>query len=285
MTSSELALTESRTLREQHVDRTEVLDKVKAVSTLPGDTHVTVDMAATFYEVPADAIESQIRRDRDELAADGLEVLTGSRLSAFKTESGYRSRAASLTLIPRRALLRLGMLLRDSEIAKAVRTQLLDGERGAVVPQSFAEALRLAADLQEKNEAQARELEAAAPKIEYVDTFLRSTDVCLFRQYAKQIGLKEKDLRTELIDRKVIFRTPIENRFSKSRDMWVTEYRYEPAAAFMGWFKEGDQPNAPRLHNGQLRTTLYVTPAGKVGIARLLDRLPSSQAVIEGASA
>jgi DNA-damage-inducible protein D len=153
------------------------------------------------------------------------------------------------------------------------------------IPQTFADALRLAADLQEKNEAQARELEAAAPKVEYVDTFLRSTDVCLFRQYAKQIGMKEKELRAELIDRKVIFRTPIENRFSKSRDMWVTEYRYEPATAFMGWFKEGDQPNAPRLHNGQLRTTLYVTPAGKVGIARLLDRLPSSQAAIEGASA
>ncbi len=129
MTSSEVILTESRTLREQHADRVEVLVKVKALTTLPGDTHVTVEMAASFYEVPADAIEWHIRRDRDELAGDGLEVLTGPRLSAFKAESGYRSRAGSLTLITRRALLRLGMLLRDSDVAKQVRTHLLDVEQ------------------------------------------------------------------------------------------------------------------------------------------------------------
>jgi len=128
MSLGELALTESRTLREQHMSRTEVLDRVKSLTMLPGDTHVTVEMAATFYEVSVDAVESHIRRDRDELAGDGLEVLTGGRLSAFKTESGFRSRAASLTLIPRRALLRLGMLLRDSKVAREVRTHLLNIE-------------------------------------------------------------------------------------------------------------------------------------------------------------
>ena len=152
------------------------------------------------------------------------------------------------------------------------------------IPQTFADALRLAADLQERNERQAAQLLAASAKVDYVDTFLRSSDTCLFRQLAKHIGLSEADLRTELIDRQVIFRTPI-SRFSKSKDRQVVEYRYEPCTKYMTWFREGDQPNAPRHHNGQMRTTLYITPVGKVGIARLLGRIESSQLAIEGAAA
>jgi hypothetical protein len=53
----------------------------------------------------------------------------------------------------------------------------------------------------------------------------------------------------------------------------------------MGWFRECDQPNAPRHHNGQLRTTLYVTPAGKVGIARMLGRLDAAPLAVEADAA
>jgi hypothetical protein len=98
---------------------------------LPGDTHMSIDLVATYYEVAPDAIEWHIRNDREELEADGLEVLVGERLSAFKAESGYRSRAGSLTVMPRRAILRMGMLLRDSVTAQAVRTELLDIEAEA----------------------------------------------------------------------------------------------------------------------------------------------------------
>lgn len=129
-----LALVESRSVRDQHISRVDVLDKVKALTMLPGDTHLSVEMAATYYEVHADAIEKHIRTDREELESDGLEKLVGARLSAFKAESGYRSRAGSLTIIPRRALLRLGMLLRDSTVAIAVRDYLLDAERHAQAP-------------------------------------------------------------------------------------------------------------------------------------------------------
>lgn len=153
------------------------------------------------------------------------------------------------------------------------------------IPQTFAEALRLAADLQEQNEAQARELEAAAPKVEYVDQFLRNDDSCTLRTFAKQVGVKEKELREHLIARKVIYRQPVGKRFSESKQRWVDECLYQPYATHTQWFTVGDQPRAPRLFNGQMRTTLYVTPAGKVGIARLLDRHPVSQVAIEGASA
>lgn len=132
---------------------------------------------------------------------------------------------------------------------------------------------------------QALVLEAVAPKVEYVDNFLRSSDACLMRQLAKRIGMSEKELRSELLARRVIFRTPIENRWSGTKQKYVTEYRYEASTSHMAWFREGDHPTAPRLHNNQLRTTLYVTPAGKVGIARLLGRLDTTPLMLEGAKA
>ena len=38
----------------------------------------------------------------------------------------FKIPSRGLTLIPKRALLRIGMLLRDSEVAKEVRSRLLD---------------------------------------------------------------------------------------------------------------------------------------------------------------
>jgi hypothetical protein len=287
MSMTELALVESKALREQHMDHADVLDKVKSLIFLPDGVNATTEMAASYFEVGIEAIKSVVKDHLDEVEADGRRVVEGEELRSLKDLCGLDPRTRSLALFPRRALLRLGMLLRDSEIAKQVRTAILDREAGSSrmpVPRSFAQALRLAADLQEQNDAQRAALEVAAPKAAYVDNFLRNDDTCLLRQLAKRIGFKERDLREELLTRRVIFRTPI-GRFSESKGREVTEYRYEPTTAYMGWFRECDQPNAPRHHNGQLRTTLYVTPAGKVGIARMLGRLDAAPFALEGATA
>ena len=281
------ALTTSREQRNRHIDRVDVLDKVKALVCLPGGTQVTTEMAATYFEVGVEAIKSAVKDNRSEVESDGYRIVEGDELRSLKDLSGIAGRQRSLALFPKRAMLRVAMLLRDSLIARAVRDELLNRAAAGdvpAVPRTFAEALRLAADQQERIEAQQAQIEADAPKVAYVDKFLRSSDTCLVRQLAKAIGMSEDDLRTELVDRRVIFRTPI-SRFSKSKNREVTEYRYEPCTKYMAWFREGDQPRAPRLHNGQLRTTLYVTPAGKVGIARLLGRLASTPLQLEGASA
>ena len=172
----------------------------------------------------------------------------------------------------------------DAQAYFAVRTREAETRPSVLVPQTFAEALRLAADQQEQIEAQRAAIEAAAPKVAYVDQFLRNDDACTLRIYAKQMNVKEGELRALLIDKKVIFKQPIGKRFSESRNRWVDEYLYQPYATHAAWFKVGDQPNAPSLFNGQLRTTLYVTPAGKVGIGRLMGHFDNVRS-IEGASA
>ncbi|WP_342759442.1 hypothetical protein [Kineothrix sedimenti] len=138
----ELDLLESKELREKLVSKTEVLEKVKKLLLIPGTEVATVRQVAEFYEVEESAIKMLIQRNRSELEEDGLQSLSGSGTKEFLESNkllpsnfrggfeieGMRFSNRGNTLIPRRAILRIGMLLRDSPIAKEVRTQLLNIE-------------------------------------------------------------------------------------------------------------------------------------------------------------
>ncbi|WP_405871052.1 restriction endonuclease [Streptomyces sp. NBC_00005] len=125
---NESALLESKTLRGSVLERTDVLDRVKALSLLPDGMHVTTAMVAAYFQVRVKAIRSLVMDHRAELEANGYHVLTGTELSAFKALSGIQSRTPSLALFSRRAVLNVAMLLRDSEVARQVRVYLLDME-------------------------------------------------------------------------------------------------------------------------------------------------------------
>ncbi|MFI0964292.1 restriction endonuclease [Streptomyces sp. NPDC021080] len=125
---NESALLESRTLRESALERTEVLDRVKALTLLPDGMHVTTAMVAAYFEVGLEAVKSLAKDHRAELETNGYRLLTGDELRSFKNLSGIQSRTRSLALFSRRAVLNVAMLLRDSEVARQVRTYLLDME-------------------------------------------------------------------------------------------------------------------------------------------------------------
>ena len=127
-------LVESKTARDETLSITSserieyVFKKVKALVLLPNNTYVTTEMASSYYEVGLEAINSLIKDHREELLIDGLKVLTGNELKSFKDFCQIKSRAKAITVIPRRAMLRIGMLLRDSKIAQEIRTYLLNVE-------------------------------------------------------------------------------------------------------------------------------------------------------------
>ncbi|WP_037730742.1 restriction endonuclease [Streptomyces roseochromogenus] len=125
---NESVLLESKTLRGSVLDRTEVLDRVKTLSLLPDEMHVTTAMVAAYFGVTVEAIRALVHDHRAELEGNGYRVLTGTELSDFKQLSGIQSRTGSLALFPRRAVLNVAMLLRDSEVARQVRVYLLDME-------------------------------------------------------------------------------------------------------------------------------------------------------------
>lgn len=74
----------------------------------------------------------------------------------------------------------------------------LKGSTG--IPQSFAEALQLAAD-------QAKQLELAAPKVAFVDKYVTADSGSKgFRQVAKLLNANEKDFRAFLSDSKIMYK-------------------------------------------------------------------------------
>ncbi|MFS0837275.1 hypothetical protein [Paenibacillus sp. 1P03SA] len=124
------ALIESKVLRETVADRVEVLEKVKKLIMLPDDLHSSIDMALEYFEVKKEALKSCIKDHRLELESDGLRVLAGDELRSLKDLGVTGKNTVSFTIIPRRALLRIGMLLRDSAVAQKIRDYLLEVEGG-----------------------------------------------------------------------------------------------------------------------------------------------------------
>ncbi|MDH6678459.1 hypothetical protein M2284_002662 [Rhodococcus sp. LBL1] len=97
--------------------------------------HVTTEMAAEFYQVDIDAVRQLVARNREEFDDDGYRVVTRSVFeSDIASLSNVDPRARQIALFPRRAVLRIGMLLRGSGCAvgppccTACVSRLLDEE-------------------------------------------------------------------------------------------------------------------------------------------------------------
>ncbi|MQY12638.1 hypothetical protein SRB5_27740 [Streptomyces sp. RB5] len=120
------SLLASRALRTEVAGRTEALDKVKALVLLPDGLHVTTKMVADYFGIGLKTLESLVLDHRDELESNGYQVLAGASLTSFKKVCAVSPRVNSIALFTRRTVLNVAMLLRDSVVARHVRTHLLD---------------------------------------------------------------------------------------------------------------------------------------------------------------
>lgn len=132
----ELIYTESKTLRNETLNNVsyDFLDKIKVVPYLTDDMVLTVQQIANYYECSMDTVKTLIKRNRDEFEEDGMTVLKGQELKKFKEEIGVGSNepslsyASSLTLLTKRSLLRIGMLMTSNLLATKIRNYLLNIE-------------------------------------------------------------------------------------------------------------------------------------------------------------
>ena len=141
---NETQFIDDRTLRDNAVGNYEVLEKVKKLLLIPELEVMTTEQVADYYEVDYDAVKKVYQRNTDELESDGMHIekmetfLKGQNVSFQKERNKailtydngitFSVTNRGLKVFPRRAILRVGMLLRDSVIAKEVRTQLLNIE-------------------------------------------------------------------------------------------------------------------------------------------------------------
>lgn len=143
------SMVDNKELRQKYIDRVEILDKLKKkLFLIPQLEMVTLKQISDFYEVPLKTVETCFRDNKDEIMVDGVAIVKAGDISEKfnslpSNESNFvRVRGGILMTVseniqimipnvgsrmfPKRAVLRFGMLLRDSAVAQEVRTQLLN---------------------------------------------------------------------------------------------------------------------------------------------------------------
>ena len=140
---TENQIVEVKDIREKCIEKVEVLNKVKKLFLIPEMEVMTTKMVADYYEVGFEAIQSCYNRNKEEIQEDGaIKRKISDFNDSFKMKDSFTKSKTGISFnvdnhivnIPncgilcfsQRAILRIGMLLRDSEVAKEVRTQLLN---------------------------------------------------------------------------------------------------------------------------------------------------------------
>lgn len=121
------------------------------------------------------------------------------------------------------------------------------------VPQTFAQALRLAAEQQEVIEQQQAQIAAAAPAVEFVDRYVDSTGSKGFREVAKLLGAKEPAFRAFLSEKHIMYKLGGE---------WAPFSEHLDAGRFQ--VKAGTAE-----HNGHAFNAARFTPKGIAWVAGL----------------
>lgn len=138
-------LLDSVELRQRFIGRIDILDKVKVnpIGLLPNEIATTIQVA-DFYNVPKKMVQNIVSKFKGELQTDGYTVKTGNEITEDIASSNVKvldlGRQLSVewnnirTIMPkssigvfsRKGILRVGMLLEESTVAKKVREIIVE---------------------------------------------------------------------------------------------------------------------------------------------------------------
>ena len=144
------SIIESQSLRQTLCteENTAILERVGSLIDLPKSGFATTEQLAEFYQVSIMAIKHIAQRHCDELEKDGYHVLPANKLRENNFESlHYKSRFVAI--FPRRAILRVGMLLVESKVAKQIRHYLLSTEEHSLSLSNHRSLMQMAERLEE----------------------------------------------------------------------------------------------------------------------------------------
>lgn len=144
----------------------------------------------------------------------------------------------------------------------------LEAAAALALPKTFAEALRLAADQQDVITAQAEQLAAAAPAVEFVGRYVESTGLLTFRQVAKLLKVKEPEFRQFLKEAKIMY--PLNGE-------WTAHAQHIVAGRF--------QVRAGTAQNSHAFNACKFTPKGAKWVAGELAKWQLAQRQEEGSHA
>lgn len=292
---------DARTKRDELAERIDILEKVKAVVTLPNIGMVTTRQIADFYETDIKTIQKIYGRNRAEIQSDGYTLTTGKKLlvdklstRAYTVEHGFyrlelddgstvKIPNSTIGLFSIRAVLRFGMLLQDSKIAVEVRNQLLNIRDNA---DNHTRTKAIDAELIELREKAAKYDaligDMPAEIVQSYENIIKyaNDQRAAAEQKAQQLANKvtryiEDDSLITLSDLGTSYLNGMTAQAIRSElqvlgvlSMRKTSGTYRPVGEYRekGWFKIEDRVSES---NGFAYRQLYVTHAGIIGISKL----------------
>ncbi|WP_414499545.1 phage antirepressor KilAC domain-containing protein [Zymobacter sp. IVIA_12111.31 C1] len=177
--------------------------------------------------------------------------VTGGRPGALYVFSGDQGRLDSITVVAQLCPTFTSVLVRRwDELERQVAKPALPDFSNPVA------AARAWADAEERRLLVQQQLEEAKPKAEFVDRYVNvGTGSKTFRQVAKLLDAKERDLRQFLQDRRVMYRLNGE---------WVAYQQHIDADRF--------ETRTSQAENGHVFNQAKFTPKGVAWIAELWNK-------------
>lgn len=188
--------------------------------------------------------------DLDEKGVHSMDTLGGEQATTIISESGMYS----LILRSRKPEAKAFKRWITAEVLPSIRKT---GAYQLDTPKSFAQALRLAAEQQDRIEAQALLIEQQRPAVEFVDRFVEAKSAKGFREVAKILGIKEREFIAKLADDGVIF---------KQGNNWLPTAHHQHSGRFE--VKTGEA-------NGHAFIQTRFTPEGIAWVARRFVKEPA----------
>ncbi|HEB0856987.1 TPA: phage antirepressor KilAC domain-containing protein [Citrobacter freundii] len=128
--------------------------------------------------------------------------LDGEHYETFVVQNSNGTKSENLVVSNDQAVL-IGM--RESKAVRRTVLAKLKEKESPLLPQTLPEALRLAADLAEEKIQLENQLAIAAPKAQFVDSYVNASGSLGFREACKLLHIKENAFRQFLIESEIMY--------------------------------------------------------------------------------
>ncbi|MDM3222451.1 phage antirepressor KilAC domain-containing protein [Citrobacter sp. Cf088] len=128
--------------------------------------------------------------------------LDGEHYETFVVQNSNGTKSENIVVSNDQAVL-IGM--RESKAVRRTVLAKLKEKESPLLPQTLPEALRLAADLAEEKIQLENQLAIAAPKAQFVDSYVNASGSLGFREACKLLHIKENAFRQFLIESEIMY--------------------------------------------------------------------------------
>ena len=196
--------------------------------------------------------------DADERGTDTIRTPGGDQEVTIVSESGLYS----LILRSRKPEAKAFKRWITREVIPSIRKS---GQYGnpLAAPElvSRADLARMVLEAEEEKKVLEQAIASQEPIVKYHERFVaESDDMVTVEHFAAQFGSTGPTVRALLTEKKVAVRRQVGTHWSRDKAAMVPDFEWRPRAGVPSqeWFELRPQHNAPRLHNGQVRQTMYV---------------------------